>query len=180
MSQVLGDRIAIMSRGKLQCIGSSNFLKRTFGAGYKLIVSMQVLATGIGRRQQKLPLRKPCARGGTNPLLKELLSAPFFLTFGYLFHPRPQTQARAIEKEAAAAKTDLAMHPTVARLIDFVSGFVAGAALNAKESTANCLVVVLPFDQAPKFGAFFSALDGAHARLGVEGYGVTITSLEEV
>ena len=39
-ADVLGDRIAIMSRGELQCIGSSPFLKRTFGAGYKLIMTM--------------------------------------------------------------------------------------------------------------------------------------------
>ena len=39
-ADVLGDRIAIMSRGELQCVGSSPFLKRTFGAGYKLIMTM--------------------------------------------------------------------------------------------------------------------------------------------
>lgn len=33
----LGDRVAIMSLGEIQCIGSSQFLKTTYGAGYKLI-----------------------------------------------------------------------------------------------------------------------------------------------
>jgi ATP-binding cassette subfamily A (ABC1) protein 3 len=36
-ADVLGDRIGIMSLGQLQCLGSSQFLKTTFGAGYKLI-----------------------------------------------------------------------------------------------------------------------------------------------
>lgn len=35
-ADVLGDRIGIMARGKLMCIGSSLFLKNRFGLGYKL------------------------------------------------------------------------------------------------------------------------------------------------
>jgi ATP-binding cassette, subfamily A (ABC1), member 3 len=35
-ADVLGDRIGIMCKGQLQCIGSSLFLKNRFGAGYKL------------------------------------------------------------------------------------------------------------------------------------------------
>ena len=36
-ADVLGDRVAIMSLGELQCIGSTQFLKSTYGAGYRLI-----------------------------------------------------------------------------------------------------------------------------------------------
>jgi len=36
-ADVLGDRVGIMSLGKMQCIGSTQFLKSTYGAGYKLI-----------------------------------------------------------------------------------------------------------------------------------------------
>ena len=32
-----GDRVGIMSLGQMQCVGSTQFLKSTFGAGYKLI-----------------------------------------------------------------------------------------------------------------------------------------------
>ena len=35
-ADVLGDRIGIMAKGKLMCLGSSLFLKKRFGAGYKL------------------------------------------------------------------------------------------------------------------------------------------------
>ena len=38
-ADVLGDRIAIMSGGKLVCMGSSLFLKRVYGVGYSLIVT---------------------------------------------------------------------------------------------------------------------------------------------
>jgi hypothetical protein len=33
----LGDRVGIMSLGQMQCVGSTQFLKTTYGAGYKLI-----------------------------------------------------------------------------------------------------------------------------------------------
>jgi ATP-binding cassette subfamily A (ABC1) protein 3 len=35
-ADVLGDRIGIMARGELMCLGSSLFLKNRFGAGYKI------------------------------------------------------------------------------------------------------------------------------------------------
>jgi ATP-binding cassette, subfamily A (ABC1), member 3 len=35
-ADVLGDRIAIMAKGEMMCLGSSLFLKKRFGAGYKL------------------------------------------------------------------------------------------------------------------------------------------------
>lgn len=35
-ADVLGDRIGIMAKGQLMCLGSSLFLKNRFGAGYKL------------------------------------------------------------------------------------------------------------------------------------------------
>jgi len=34
----LGDRVAIMSLGALECVGSPQFLKRHYGSGYKLIL----------------------------------------------------------------------------------------------------------------------------------------------
>ena len=40
-ADVLGDRIAIMSSGKLVAAGSSDFLKRAFGTGYTLTVAKQ-------------------------------------------------------------------------------------------------------------------------------------------
>lgn len=35
-ADLLGDRIAIMAGGSLQCVGSSFFLKKKYGAGYHL------------------------------------------------------------------------------------------------------------------------------------------------
>lgn len=35
-ADVLGDRIGIMGKGKVLCLGTSLFLKNRYGAGYKL------------------------------------------------------------------------------------------------------------------------------------------------
>ena len=35
-ADILGDRIGIMSQGKMKCLGSSLFLKNRYGTGYKL------------------------------------------------------------------------------------------------------------------------------------------------
>jgi ATP-binding cassette subfamily A (ABC1) protein 3 len=37
----LGDRIAIMSKGKLKCCGSPLYLKSKFGAGYNLTIAIK-------------------------------------------------------------------------------------------------------------------------------------------
>ena len=37
-ADLLGDRIAIMAGGHLQCCGSSFFLKKKYGAGYHLVM----------------------------------------------------------------------------------------------------------------------------------------------
>jgi hypothetical protein len=37
-ADILGDRIAIMAQGQLRCLGSSLFLKKTFGVGYQLTI----------------------------------------------------------------------------------------------------------------------------------------------
>jgi ATP-binding cassette, subfamily A (ABC1), member 3 len=37
-ADILGDRVGIMSAGKLTCLGSTTFLKRKFGVGYNLVV----------------------------------------------------------------------------------------------------------------------------------------------
>ncbi|XP_028174675.1 ATP-binding cassette sub-family A member 1-like [Ostrinia furnacalis] len=41
-ADILGDRIAIMASGQLQCVGSPYFLKRHYGVGYSLVIVKDV------------------------------------------------------------------------------------------------------------------------------------------
>lgn len=45
-ADILGDRIGIMVRGRLRCVGSSLRLKSRFGSGYR--VSVRIQASDIG------------------------------------------------------------------------------------------------------------------------------------
>jgi len=40
-ADILGDRIGIMARGQLCCLGSGLHLKQKFGSGYRLSVQVQ-------------------------------------------------------------------------------------------------------------------------------------------
>ena len=40
-ADILGDRIGIMKDGKMECLGSSMFLKQRFGVGYVVKISKQ-------------------------------------------------------------------------------------------------------------------------------------------
>jgi ABC-type multidrug transport system ATPase subunit len=58
-ADILGDRIAIMARGRVRALGSSMRLKHKFGAGYVLAIS----PAGAGRSFTDLPeLAKACAK----------------------------------------------------------------------------------------------------------------------
>jgi ATP-binding cassette subfamily A (ABC1) protein 3 len=41
-ADILGDRIAIMTAGEVECTGSSLFLKQRYGVGYQLIIEKAV------------------------------------------------------------------------------------------------------------------------------------------
>ncbi|KAI9330006.1 hypothetical protein BDR26DRAFT_871960 [Obelidium mucronatum] len=45
-AEALSDRIAILDKGEMKCVGSSLFLKKEFGVGYTLVVVVPGIATG--------------------------------------------------------------------------------------------------------------------------------------
>uniref|UniRef100_A0A914E137 ABC transporter domain-containing protein n=1 Tax=Acrobeloides nanus TaxID=290746 RepID=A0A914E137_9BILA len=111
-ADLLGDRIAIMSHGELQCCGSSMFLKNIYGAGYHLVVVYK-------RGQENYT--------ATLNLLKT-------------FCP------------------DAEMHSSVGAEATFL----------------------LASHHRPRFPEMFKYLEGNQESLGIESFGVSITTMEEV
>jgi ATP-binding cassette subfamily A (ABC1) protein 3 len=74
-ADVLGDRIGIMSLGKLQCLGSSTFLKKHFGAGYKLALQLRGYSGGSGSSQNLAALQSPTDAESESKKLKALRAA---------------------------------------------------------------------------------------------------------
>ncbi|XP_050743794.1 phospholipid-transporting ATPase ABCA1-like [Drosophila biarmipes] len=110
-ADVLGDRIAIMCDGRLECLGTSFFLKKQFGSGYRLI----------------------CVKG-----------------------------------------ENCASNQVTALLNRFIPGLQPVCDIGAE------LSYQLPDHDSPKFEEMFSQLEDSSEQLRLNGYGVSITSLEEV
>ena len=59
-ADVLGDRIAIMARGRLRCIGSAIHLKHRFGSGYQVChMHLSAYGTDVAARMACVPARQP-------------------------------------------------------------------------------------------------------------------------
>uniref|UniRef100_A0A8C6Y5X6 ATP-binding cassette sub-family A member 2 n=1 Tax=Naja naja TaxID=35670 RepID=A0A8C6Y5X6_NAJNA len=71
-ADLLGDRIAIISHGKLKCCGSPLFLKSTYGDGYRLTV-VKKQSDAWGNAETGLPRSPPCP-SATSPCSEERVS----------------------------------------------------------------------------------------------------------
>ena len=111
-ADVVSDRIAVMSTGRLRCCGSSLFLKARFGLGYTL------------------------------------------------------TMVKAVSDAHADAITEL--------LSEFVPH------LELLSEAGDELSYRLPLEASSRFGPMLRRLDARSASLGVGGYGVCLSSMEEV
>ncbi|KAF1416231.1 ATP-binding cassette sub-family A member 2, partial [Spheniscus humboldti] len=80
-ADLLGDRIAIISHGKLKCCGSPLFLKSTYGDGYKLTVVKKQSDTrnGTGLGQPHSPLAhssvSPCSEPRVSQFIKKYVAS---------------------------------------------------------------------------------------------------------
>uniref|UniRef100_A0A914CP13 ABC transporter domain-containing protein n=1 Tax=Acrobeloides nanus TaxID=290746 RepID=A0A914CP13_9BILA len=116
-ADLLGDRIAIMAHGQLQCCGSSMFLKNIYGAGYHLTV--------VYKRDRF-----------------EALQTCYQETLALLRHFCPDAET----------------HSTVGSEATFLLANV----------------------HRPKFPEMFQHLEANQPRIGIESFGVSITTMEEV
>uniref|UniRef100_A0A670YQ04 ATP-binding cassette sub-family A member 2 n=1 Tax=Pseudonaja textilis TaxID=8673 RepID=A0A670YQ04_PSETE len=70
-ADLLGDRIAIISHGKLKCCGSPLFLKSTYGDGYKLTVVKKQSDTGLPRSPPCPSATSPCSEERVSQFIKK-------------------------------------------------------------------------------------------------------------
>ncbi|KAH3745165.1 ATP-binding cassette transporter subfamily A [Pelomyxa schiedti] len=110
-ADLLGDRIAVMSAGQLQCVGSSLFLKTRYGLGYTLTI----------------------------------------------------------------AKEENAEDSAISNVVSSVIPDSRLTASNKREIT-----FCLPLAAVGSFAQLFKILDSKEERIGLESYGVTMTTLEQV
>ncbi|KAI5742390.1 hypothetical protein M8J77_006739 [Diaphorina citri] len=135
-ADLLGDRIAIIAAGKLQCCGSSVFLKNSFARGYYLSLDMK--------------------------------SAP------QKYKTIPQDHNHT---DHSSNQPSSDPEPDVTQLI---RSFLPAA--NIHKISGSEVTYVLPQDPA-SMGAYvslFESLSENRAKLGIDSYGISDTSLEEI
>ncbi|XP_031707233.1 phospholipid-transporting ATPase ABCA1 isoform X1 [Anarrhichthys ocellatus] len=154
-ADILGDRIAIISNGKMRCCGSPLFLKKRFGSGYYLTLvrdgteKMTSQRDGIVRHQAKeeedCPSRNSSLDDG----------------FG------SQSWDKSDRSDLTAVDEIVRRHVPEAVFL---------------ESIGQEITYILPYGGARDgtFALLFQGLDLAMADLGLTSYGISDTTLEEI
>jgi len=155
-ADLLGDRIAIMADGQLRCCGSSLFLKGRFGVGYNLTLVKKMKDTsGANDRPDK------------NSPITEL-------------PPLPEDSDGVETRLLSDSENNL---PSLSLcdedgVVDLVRSSVPNFKLLSNVGAE--MTFQLPQEASGVFKTMLTALDGGMGRLGVESYGISVTTLEEV
>ncbi|KAM9425735.1 phospholipid-transporting ATPase ABCA1 [Pholidichthys leucotaenia] len=157
-ADILGDRIAIISNGRMRCCGSSLFLKKCFGSGYYL--------TLVRGGAEKLAAQHSGAIHSQSKDEQTVSSSP----------PTNISPDEGIGSQSWS-NSDPSELAAVSRL---VQRHVPGATF--LESIGQEITYVLPYTGARDgtFARLFKQLDRAMARLGLTSYGISDTTLEEI
>uniref|UniRef100_A0AAQ5ZS96 P-type phospholipid transporter n=1 Tax=Amphiprion ocellaris TaxID=80972 RepID=A0AAQ5ZS96_AMPOC len=151
-AELLGDRIAIISQGKLCCCGSPLFLKSRLGSGYYLTVvkregmdtstpSNSSICTSTSISTNKLP-----------PLVKSQFNVRLFII----------------------SMSDLAA------LLALVQHHIPGARLVEESRSEAVINVPQTAAKDSSLALFLSDLDQKHTELGIKSYGLSDSTLEEI
>ncbi|NWT28656.1 ABCA1 protein, partial [Cardinalis cardinalis] len=152
-AELLGDRTAIISQGRLCCCGSPLFLKARLGTGYHLTLVKRD-RSGTGGSTGTVP--NVTKKVGASPWCRWLLPL------------------------RSPGSPALPVPPDVAQLSALIQKLVPGSRL--VEDIGHEVLFVLPYSGARDgaFGELFRELDARLGELGVSSYGISDTTLEEI
>ncbi|KAJ6657074.1 hypothetical protein lerEdw1_002819 [Lerista edwardsae] len=153
-ADILGDRIAIISHGKLCCVGSSLFLKNQLGTGYYLTLVKKDVDSSLSS----------CRNSSS--------------TVSYLKKDDSVSQSSSDAGLGSDHESDLTID--VSAISNLIMKHVPEARL--VEDIGHELTYVLPYEAARE-GAFvelFHEIDDRLSDLGISSYGISETTLEEI
>lgn len=161
-AELLGDRIAIISEGKLQCCGTSLFLKNALGEGNNLTLVKDTAQIERDIAQHELAFERD-----REQFLSE--HAPEMLE-----HPRND------EINASDFVSQLVRRMRQQELVQFVRNYIPSAVLKEDTLREYQLVVGLHERANQAYWAMFKALEENLSRLRITSYGIHDVSLEEI
>ncbi|XP_067103215.1 phospholipid-transporting ATPase ABCA1b [Osmerus mordax] len=171
-ADILGDRIAIISHGKLCCVGSSLYLKNQLGTGYYLTLV----------KKDPEPSLSSCRNSSsTVSFTKKEEECASVSSSDAGLGSEHESEAATIENgHAASISEGTFVPPDVPLISSLIFKHVHAARL--VEDLGHELTYILPYGAA-KDGAFvelFKDLDKHLSALGISSYGVSDTTLEEI
>ncbi|KAM6041610.1 phospholipid-transporting ATPase ABCA7 [Chlamydotis macqueenii] len=151
-AELLGDRTAIISQGRLCCCGSPLFLKSRLGTGYHLTLVKRE-QVGMGSSTGTIP--GTTKKNGSDSECSG-------------------DTGRGSERSSEASAVD------VAQLSALIQKLVPGSRL--VEDIGHEVLFILPYSGAKDgtFGDLFQELDARLGELGISSYGISDTTLEEI
>ncbi|XP_046904791.1 phospholipid-transporting ATPase ABCA1-like isoform X1 [Hypomesus transpacificus] len=154
-ADILGDRIAIISHGKMCCCGSSLFLKKCFGSGYYL--TLVKVAEGMTSPRP----------ASTHTQVKEEEACP--------------SMSSSVDEGIGSQSWDNSSEPSDLTAINrLVHRHIPEAVF--LENIGQEITYILPYSGARDgtFALLFKELDLEMGDLGVSTYGISDTTLEEI
>lgn len=190
-ADVLGDRIAIISNGKLQCCGSSLFLKNYYGSGYYLtLVKTEV----DGNAKQSTKIKKQEFSNSSNSASLKSASSKKVDSANTLNEVTLPTET---EDEGFTEQSDHSERDNISkysspccegvsnetdfsqeRLLTFLRKYVPNSRLVDEIGSELCYQLI--YDKEANFEDLFSDLEKYHTEMGISTYGISDTTLEEV
>ncbi|XP_063962912.1 phospholipid-transporting ATPase ABCA1-like isoform X2 [Lytechinus pictus] len=156
-ADILGDRIAIIAKGKLRCCGTSLFLKSHFGSGYYLVLTKKTGEHGLSRNvdDDVAPLN---------------------------LNPDDKTDGDVIHAEKASEAGDVPDlgYCSVAVITAFIKKFVPKATVAENIGTEISYQLPLSSARNQMLSKLFRELEMNMDKLYISSYGLSDTSLEEV
>ncbi|XP_078478655.1 phospholipid-transporting ATPase ABCA1-like isoform X2 [Lampetra planeri] len=175
-AETLGDRIAVIARGRLRCCGSSLFLKSCYGTGYYLtVVRSGADLVGPSGKGQQQPAERPGKSGGGGGGGGGNLDTNEDETDGSSSHNSSSDEGFSSERSLEEK-----LPGEVLILQSLVERLVPGA--RVVENVGQEVTFVLPYIGARdgSFALLFSHLDSKLEGLGISSYGVSDTTMEEI
>ncbi|XP_044219098.1 phospholipid-transporting ATPase ABCA1-like isoform X2 [Thunnus albacares] len=165
-ADILGDRIAIISHGKLCCVGSSLYLKNQLGTGYYLTLVKKEPEPSLSSRRNSASTASFTKKEEENASVSS------------------SDAGLGSEHEKNGPAASICDVPFVPTDVSLVSALILRHVPAARpvEDLGHELTYVLPYSAA-KDGAFvalFKDLDDKLPDLGISSYGVSDTTLEEI
>lgn len=178
-ADILGDRIAIISKGKLQCCGTSLFLKGHYGNGYYVTLTKKAPEErpGTARTVKGVALEGI----GTDPPASLASSVDEGVGLDSLdASEQGSLNSIPLKSSPVPSLQDSEVYCSEPMVTSFIKSFIPSAKL--AENVGSELTYVLPAEMARegRFQDLFEELDKSLDNLHIGSYGVSDTTLEEV